>query len=327
MSPKEGKFVLSNTVSLSQFKGSLRELQESDLCLQDADTIYQFKYEEPDEEEKSVIEPGTFSLAETSGGIKLEPIVLKNRSLLETASSTARIFLEAKTFFSKLHIYEQLNRPKKRGVLLYSKPGLGKTSAIERVCKDFVTEDPGTVVMIWPTSQVDADTIVRFLSSTSEYDPKCTRLLLVIEDIGGGEREGHHSNSAVESGLLNLLDGVGEVFKLPTFIIATTNHPESLLESLADRPGRFDLMLQLQSPSAEERLQLMEFIAKRPLTDSEKTAVTKRGTDGFSIAHLEEIVVRSMLHDKTYNQVVDELIEHQLKFQKDFEEREKTISF
>jgi SpoVK/Ycf46/Vps4 family AAA+-type ATPase len=150
-------------------------------------------------------------------------------------------------------------------------------------------------------------------------------MVLVIEDIGGGERESHRSNSAVDSGLLNLLDGVGVIFRLPTFVIATTNHPENLLASLADRPGRFDLMMKLQPPSHEEKIKLMQFICKRDLTEDEKQCIGSKGTENFSIAHLEEIAVRAELHDKTHAEVVRELIDHQSLFKRDFEERDKRM--
>jgi SpoVK/Ycf46/Vps4 family AAA+-type ATPase len=126
--------------------------------------------------------------------------------------------------------------------------------------------------------------------------------------------------------MLNLLDGVGMMFRLPTFIVATTNHPENLLESLADRPGRFDLMLKLEPPSSEERVNLLNFIAKRDLTPEEVIAISDKSLDKFSIAHLEEIVVRSELHDKTYKQVIDELLDHQKKISKGFEER-RSVGF
>ena len=328
MKPNEsGKFKLKNKVSLSQFGSSLSELPESDLCFQDGDSVYQFEYEEPQEESKYEITPGTYMISDSSGGLKLEKMLLKDRVLLDSVNNTNKIIAEARTFFSKLHVYEKLNRPKKRGVLLYSKPGMGKTSAIERVSKDLITEDPGTVILVWPTSEIEPDQIVRFLTVDSTYNEKCTRMILIMEDIGGGEREGHRSHSAVSSGLLNLLDGVGIVFRLPTFIIATTNHPENLLQSLADRPGRFDLMLQLKAPSHDEKIELMKFISKRDLNDEEKLCLGRSGTEEFSIAHLEEIAVRAELHDKTYSQVVDELIEHTIKFKKDFSDDTRDIGF
>lgn len=302
-------------------------LPESDLAFQDGSRVYQFSYIEPNDDRKFVIKPGIFSFKETSAGIDLSKMELRERTLLDSVSNTAAIIGEARTFFSRLHVYERLQRLKKRGVLLYSSPGMGKTSAIEKVCADFINEDPGTVILIWPTSEVEPDHISRFLSQQSTYDASCTRMILIIEDIGGGEREGYHGRQGVTSGLLNLLDGVGVTFKLPTFIIATTNHPENLLASLANRPGRFDLMMKLNAPSAEERVKLLSFVCKRDLNEEEVKAITSKGTENFSIAHIEEVAVRAELHDKTFTQVVKELIEHTERFNKDFADKKGSVGF
>jgi SpoVK/Ycf46/Vps4 family AAA+-type ATPase len=319
---QEGKFELKKKTSFSEIReGLCNELPESDLCFQDGEHIYQFKFEKPEDDRTYEIEPGVFLFSETPAGVALRKFEFKSRHLLESVTNTSKIIKEANTFFNRLHVYEKLNRPKKRGVLLYSGPGMGKTSAIEKVCSDLITQDPGTVVMVWPTSEIEADSITRFLTVNSLYTDKCTRLVLIIEDIGGGEREGHHSRHGVDSGLLNLLDGVGVVFRLPTFIIATTNHPENLLSSLADRPGRFDLMMKLQPPSVAEKVALMGFISGRVITSDEAAALGQKGTEEFSIAHLEEIAVRAELHDKTYADVIDELIKHKELFKKDFEEK------
>jgi SpoVK/Ycf46/Vps4 family AAA+-type ATPase len=324
MSSITGQFSVKKITSFKTLRDCPEEnivLPESDLCFQDGEYIYQFDYKKPSTEDKYEIEPGSFLIEETNSGVALSKYELKDRSLLDTASNTQKITKEADIFFSRLHVYDKLNRPKKRGVLLYSYPGMGKTSAIERFCKTAINQDPGTVVLIWPTSDVDSDSVAKFLGAHSTFKSECTKLILIIEDIGGGEREGSYSRSGVDSGLLNLLDGVGLLFKLPTFIVATTNHPENLLESLADRPGRFDLMIKLDAPSAEERIKLLTFIAKRDLSAEEVSAISAKALDKFSIAHLEEIAVRSELHDKTYKQVIDELVEHQKRYTKGFEER------
>jgi AAA+ superfamily predicted ATPase len=326
MSIDEGKFILKKKTSFKEMAlGNENELPESDLCFQDSEHIYQYKFERPEDESSHEIEPGSFVLADGMGGLQLKKLEFKPRSLLETATNTAKIMKEANTFFSRLHVYEKLGRPQKRGVLLYSTPGMGKTSAIEKVCSDLMTEDPGTVVLVWPTSEIEADKIVKLLSTNSRYKETCTRMVLIIEDIGGGERHSHRSQSAVDSGLLNLLDGVGVIFRLPTFILATTNHPENLLASLADRPGRFDLMLKLQPPSHKEKIALMAFICKRPLTAEEELCLGVKGTEEFSIAHLEEIAVRAELHDKSHADVVNELIKHKELFKRDFEDKSKVM--
>lgn len=326
MADKKGHFKVRKITKFKELVvGDIVELPESDLCFQNENDIVQFEYVKPDEDKKYSVDPGTFILSDTPAGLELKKFEMKRRELLESITNTAAIMKEATIFFNKLHVYEKLNRPKKRGVLLYSNPGMGKTSAIEKVCMDLIKEDPGTVVIVWPTSEIEADSIVRFFSYRSEYSEKCTRLVLVIEDIGGGEKEGGHSRSAVDSGLLNLLDGVGAVFKLPTFIIATTNHPENLLASLADRPGRFDLMMKLQPPSTEEKIELLSWLVKRNLTGEEREALGHKKAADFSIAHLEEVAVRSELHDKTYIEVIRELIEHKERFEKDFEDKKGSL--
>lgn len=321
----EGKFTVKKITKFADLvEGQVLELPESDLCFQNEREIVQMTYHRSDEDKKYMVEPGIFTFVESNAGLVLSKVELKPRTLLQTANNTARIIHEAKNFFSKLEVYKKLNRPAKRGVLLYSKPGMGKTSSIEKFCADLIAEDPGTVVLLWPTSDIEADSVCRFLTTRSAYETTCTRLILVIEDIGGGEMDGDRGRAAVDSGLLNLLDGVGVTFRLPTFIVATTNHPENLLESLADRPGRFDLMLQLNPPTAAEKVTLLAFISQRALTEEEKVAIAMKGTEEFSIAHLEEVAVRSLLHDKTYKEVVEEMIAHSKRYKKNFEEKKST---
>lgn len=317
-----GKFEVKQVTSFSDLvSGKVKELGESDLCFQSGTDIIQLAYKDGEEERKFEIKPGFYTLAEDSAGIRTSKIEFRKRDLLEDVTSTKSIIREARLFFSKLAVYEKLNRPKKRGVLLYSAPGFGKSSSIEKFCVDFANEDPGTVVIVWPTSDIEADSIVHFFTHKAEYVPECTRVILIIEDIGGREPGEYRGSQGIDSGLLNLLDGIGVTFKLPTFIIATTNHPESLLQALADRPGRFDLLIKLAPPTHEEKIRLLTFISKRDLSDEEKEAVGRKGTENFSVAHLEEIAVRSLLHDKTYSEVVDEMINHSKLFQKNFEEK------
>ncbi len=320
-------FELFKTTKFEDFeKEGIHALPESDLLLENGGFIYQFKFKKADEA-NIIVEPGIYNLVQTSGGVQPKKTELKKKELLTSISSTARILLEATTFFKKLDVYEKLGLPKKRGVLLYSDPGMGKSSATVAFSLNAIQEDPGTVVFNWPTSDIDADDMLKFMTFISKFSETCTRLILIVEDIGGGESASEHGPRDVNSGLLNLLDGVGLVFKLPTFIVATTNYPQSLLSSLANRPGRFDLMVKLEAPTAEERVALVEFIAKRELTDAEKDALFADSAKDLSIAHLEEVVVRSLLHEKTIPQVLKELHEHKEKFNAAFQKPKNAMGF
>lgn len=323
-----GKFTVKQIIPFSDLiEGKVTEIGESDLCFQTDTGIIQLVYTN-EHIQKFKVKPGFYKFTMGPAGIGTSPIEFRERVLLEEISSTASILKEARTFFKKLHLYDQLGMQKKRGVLLYSSPGCGKSSSIEKFCLDFAKEDPGTVVLVWPTSDIESDSILHFFTAGAEYAPECTRVILIMEDIGGGEPgENRRYMSSVDSGMLNLLDGVGLTFRLPTFIVATTNHPEILLKSLADRPGRFDLMLKLNPPTHEEKIKLMEFITKRTLSDEEKECLGKKGTEEFSVAHLEEIAIRALLHDKTHMQVVQEMIDHSRLFNNNFEEKSSPVGF
>lgn len=309
-------FTLKNIVNIEDLKqGDF--VSESDLALQHSGKLWQFKYTSSRRSRKYTIKPGIWQLSNQNGDMSLSDIELVNKRILPDLVNTKAILDEAKNFFSKLDVYKELDIQPKRGVLLYSAPGFGKSSTISMFCRQAVEEDSGTVVMIWPTSKISADEVQDFLATDSKYSQSATRLIFVLEDIGGGNSESEGAR-AVDSGLLNLLDGMGEAFKLPTFIIATTNTPERLLESLSDRPGRFDLMLQLNPPTADERLRLFEFVAKRNATDEEKAAILDKSADRLSAAHITEIVVRHRLKDEPVSKIVSDIIKHNAKVKNNF---------
>lgn len=302
-------------------------IPESDLSIQAGDELLQYEYKRNDTQKSIVIKPGSYNLVKTPMGIDITPMEFVDKQLLTSITNTTSILNEANTFFNNLHVYDELKQPKKRAILLYGSPGQGKSVSIIQSAKDLKATDPNSVVINWPTSEIESSGVFKFFTSYSEYAPECSKLILVIEDIGGGSHEGYSRRDEVSSSLLNLLDGINSVFKIPTLILSTTNHPENLMASLAQRPGRFDLALEIASPKYDERIQLVEFLAKRPLTDDEKASLDNsinKGADNFSIAHLQEIVIRSRLHNKSINTVVKELIEYSKLFKNDFQKPKRT---
>jgi SpoVK/Ycf46/Vps4 family AAA+-type ATPase len=322
---EEGKFKILQRIPLEDLDdGTVKELPESDLCIQTDTHLVQFQYaDEERSKDKFTIKPGIWTFVNTNAGLRTKELELKTHDLLETASNTQIIKKESKLFFDKLHVYEKYNKDPKRSILLYSQPGMGKSSTIAKISQDFVEEEPGTVVIFWDTADIRSSTVSKFLSTGSQFSKDCTRMLFIMEDIGGGNTEGYQGPKGADASLLELLDGASVSFRLPTFIIATTNTPENLLKSLADRPGRFDQMFELEGPNAEERVKLGAYIAKRKLTEEERDSLVNKKADGLSIAHITEIVVRSELHDKTFGEVIDEMIEHKARIERAFEKAQK----
>jgi SpoVK/Ycf46/Vps4 family AAA+-type ATPase len=325
---KEGKFIARKVTKIADLVEGT-EIPESDLLIKNADTVVQFEYIEPIKEKnlKYKAEPGFYNIGFKGQKLALNPLEMRTRRLLTSYDNTKQILAEANIFFSNIDELKALQEDNeflgsdlKRAILLYSPPGYGKTSAITQSAQNLVKEDPKTIVINWPTSEIRSSDVNRFMSKIDYAD--CSRLVFIIEDIGGGEKEDHHgSERAIDSSLLNLLDGVDNVFTIPTFIIATTNHPGSLLDALADRPGRFDEYVELDPPSYEQRVELIEFIGKRKITDEEKAAL--KTADDFSPAHLAEVVKRVILKKKTFLEVIKDMTEHRVKVSKRFEERKK----
>jgi len=326
-----GKFKIKYKTLLKDiFDGKIDTVLESDLAIQDDGMLLQFDYEKDETQKSIVVKPGYFNLSSSMTGLDLAIMEFVDRPLLTSVTNTAVILEEAERFFNRLDVYTELNQPKKRGIILYGQPGCGKSMAIIQAAKDLKAKDPGTVVINWPTAEIDASKVFKFFTNYSEYDPTCTKLILIVEDLGGGSHETYTRRDEVSSSLLNLLDGINSVFKLPTLILSTTNVPENLMKNLSDRPGRFDKMIEVSPPKYDERIALTEFIAKRFLTDSEKESLNdsiNKGAKNFSIAHLQEIVIRSRLHDISIDAVVKELIAHTEKFKIDFTAPKKKSGF
>jgi len=313
-------FKLKNKIAFTEINDAT-VLPESDLCFQDDQFIYQFEFSRNKDRETTVIEPGVYTLARNNGKIALNVNELRTRDLLTSVTNTSKIIKEADFFFNNLHVYEELGEQKARKILLYSDPGCGKTATMTKYCKDAIAQDPGTVVFIWPTSQIEASDVTDFMSAGSTYDPKCTRVIILMEDIGGEAREGHGGPRGVDADMLNFLDGLENVFKIPTLILATTNYPANIIGALSDRPGRFDNLMELTPPSYEERIALVEFMGKTSISEEDKQALDHKDVKKFSVAHLKEAVIRSRLHGKTLAQTIKEIIEHKAKYEAEFDKR------
>ena len=320
-SKETGKFKIIKVTSLEDLTDkTAKELPESDLTIQTDSHIIQFEHVEEDKKfKKYKIKPGCFSVTDTNMGVMLEKLELRDYNLLKTIDNTSTIINERDKFFNNLDVYKELKRDPKRAILLCSPPGVGKSSAINEVCKSSLALE-GTSVVVWDTSEVKASSVNKFFLSRSEFDKKVKRLIMVIEDIEGGTVDDDYGPRAAISSLLNFLDGVGNPFKgIPTFIVATTNNPEKSVGALIDRPGRFDKVIEMKTPSENECKELLKFIMEKDeLSTDENLAAKAAAKSEFSIAHLQEAVVRSKLDQITVKEAVEQLVKHKERFKESF---------
>lgn len=177
----------------------------------------------------------------------------------------------------------------KRGFLLWGPPGSGKTSTLQLMIKRMIGEMGGLVLLLDHPRLSAA-----CLQMARKIEPK-RPVIAIMEDLDAvvskfGENE-----------YLALLDGEAQVDNI--VFLATTNYPERLDPRFVDRPSRFDTVRLIDMPSAAARR--LYLITKEPgLEPAELDAWVAR-SDGFSIAHLKELIIAV----KCFGQPLDEVVE------------------
>jgi len=253
--------------------------------------------EKPSEDSGYEIQAGSWRVTPRLG---LQSVKFANNAYFETAT-TRRLVKFFNTFKNKLHVYDLLGiKTKKRGLLLGSIPGVGKSSLINYFASKIDAADKACVLYI-DSQDVDYE-IVQTMFRKAKPGDGVDFIVLIIEDLGGNDLT--HRRHNVDSTLLNFLDGQDDVFKIPTLIVATTNYMDLLGETLNDRPGRFDLVLQVDPPSDDESMTLLESFIKRTLSASERKAIAGKQ---FTPAYLRECVIRHMLDDISLEEAVEQL--------------------
>lgn len=216
--------------------------------------------------------------------INRDEVFMEESTKKEIYRSIDEFFSESKEFFTTYNI------PYKRGILLYGKPGNGKTTLVKSIANSI-----SAPVAYWQiTEYTSSYSIKEVFSSVSKMAP----MVLVIEDIDSMPEH-------VRSYFLNTLDGATS--KEGIFLIGTTNYPEKIDPALINRAGRFDRAYELELPTEEmcstylRKKNIQQFI-----TTDELEKVVK-ASKGFSFAQLNELYTAVALQYH-YDHLVD--IEH-----------------
>jgi cell division protease FtsH len=255
--------------------------------------------------QKFHVHPGIYTMASENNRLVLAPTSFTSQALLEDYVNTKEITDKVETFFSKLDIYKKFNLDPKRAMLLYGPPGTGKSLIISKVATAYAaTKD--TLVVVWPTDKFEARQVKDFIKSFEYTKNAVSKLILVIEDLGGVEQD--NSRRYSEASLLSLLDNVEHTFSVPTMIIATTNFPENFLENLTNRPQRFDDVIEVKRPEGAARSRFLEFFSLNEASEQAKAKIALKKYDVFSVAHVKEVIIRSALYDISLEAAMDQLL-------------------
>lgn len=302
-----GHFIIKNKLKLSEVPLDIK-IPESDFAsvLPNGEFI-QFEYvEESEKKHPYKVKPGIWSIQKTMAGLRLDATSFVEDKILDDFVHTKNITDKIACFFNRLHVYKKhgIEVPK-RAMLLYGPPGTGKTSSSIKGCRMFVADNK-TAVIVWATDKIDSID-VKELFKTFEYVDGVEKVILVMEDIGGVEIDQVRIKST--SSLLSLLDNQEKTFKIPVYILATTNHPENFLGSLTNRPGRFDDKVEVGFPDGSTRRKLLQFFLgdDAPKASEVLELIEDKKYEEFSPAHLKELVIRADLYDISFSESLKQM--------------------
>ncbi len=224
--------------------------------------------------------------------------------------------IEIVDFLKRPEKYTKMGARVPKGILLYGKPGTGKTLIAKAIAGEadvpFISMSGSEFIEMF--AGLGASRVRKLFERARKLAP-CIVFIDEIDAIGSRRTSNNGAESENNQTLNQLLvemDGFGSEETI--IVLAATNRPEMLDKALL-RPGRFDRQITIPTPDLKGRLEILKIHSKdKKLADDVNLESIAEDTAGFTGAELENILNEAAIvatkskHEEIENDDIEEAV-------------------
>lgn len=241
---------------------------------------------------EDLVPPGLYKCAQRDDvGPCFQKLMIETDALIQLPDMVCNeVISQIKQFWSDevKEAMESRGFMHKRGIMMYGEPGSGKTCTIQMLVQMLINnggiaiyaEDPGIL-----------SNCLQLLRRIEPHRP----VIVILEDFDTLTDRDRRENN-----WLAVLDGEAQITNV--VFLATTNYIENIDKRFVDRPSRFDIIMPVPMPSARARAAYIRY--KEPSLNDDELYDWVQSSEGFSIAHVKEMIVSVLCFGKTLEETI-----------------------